>query len=233
MPDPTPNLAMPYIMAAQAQKHVTHNEALNALDALTQIAVVSRTLTTPPVSPVAGERHIVSTGATDEWEGQDGQLAAYQDDSWAFYAPKSGWTAWVEAESQLLIFDGTHWQWPGLATPFGAFTRLQTFEEELSVSGATTTANIEIPNRAIVLGVSVTVAESITGATAFNVGTAGEANKFGGSLGINIGDTNIGVIGPTAFYANTPIILTPIGSDFASGTVRLALHIIECGPALV
>jgi len=28
MPDATTNLLLPYILAAQAQKHVTHNEAL-------------------------------------------------------------------------------------------------------------------------------------------------------------------------------------------------------------
>ncbi|SEG27936.1 hypothetical protein SAMN05421751_12317 [Jhaorihella thermophila] len=30
----TPNLALPYIAAAQAQKHVTHNAALDLLDGL-------------------------------------------------------------------------------------------------------------------------------------------------------------------------------------------------------
>jgi len=30
----TPNLQLPYIAASQAQKHVTHNEALRMIDAL-------------------------------------------------------------------------------------------------------------------------------------------------------------------------------------------------------
>ena len=34
----TPRLALPAIEAAQAQKHVTHNEALVLLDALTHLA---------------------------------------------------------------------------------------------------------------------------------------------------------------------------------------------------
>lgn len=34
MPDSTTNLLLPYLMAAQAQKHVTHNEALRLLDGL-------------------------------------------------------------------------------------------------------------------------------------------------------------------------------------------------------
>jgi hypothetical protein len=32
--DQTPNLKLPYILPSQAQKHVTHNEALRLLDAV-------------------------------------------------------------------------------------------------------------------------------------------------------------------------------------------------------
>ena len=34
MSDATTHLMLPYILAAQAQKHVTHNEALRILDGL-------------------------------------------------------------------------------------------------------------------------------------------------------------------------------------------------------
>ena len=44
----TPNLSLPYILPGQAQKHVTHNEAITALDAITQLAVLDRTRTAPP-----------------------------------------------------------------------------------------------------------------------------------------------------------------------------------------
>ena len=46
--DETSNLLLPYILAAQAQKHVTHNEALRKLDALVQISVIDRDLAAPP-----------------------------------------------------------------------------------------------------------------------------------------------------------------------------------------
>ena len=42
MSDSTTNLLLPYLMAAQAQKHVTHNEALRLLDGLVQLLVKSR-----------------------------------------------------------------------------------------------------------------------------------------------------------------------------------------------
>ena len=44
--DTTPNLGMQYILPSQAQKHVTHNEALRVLDALAQL-VVKDTLSAP------------------------------------------------------------------------------------------------------------------------------------------------------------------------------------------
>ena len=66
----TPNLGLPFILHGQAQKEVTHNEALIRLDALVHGSVRSRTLTTPPGSPANGERWIVPSGATGAWAGQ-------------------------------------------------------------------------------------------------------------------------------------------------------------------
>jgi hypothetical protein len=59
----TANLGLPLIDGSQAQKHVTHNEALRILDDVIQISVTDATLTGPPSSPADGERHIVATGA--------------------------------------------------------------------------------------------------------------------------------------------------------------------------
>jgi len=39
MSETTAHLALPFIMAAQAQKHVTHNEALRILDGIVQLSV--------------------------------------------------------------------------------------------------------------------------------------------------------------------------------------------------
>ena len=105
----TPNLALPYILAAQAQKHVTHNEAIRALDCLVQLSVASRTLSEPPASPGDGSRYIVAPGASGDWVGQDGKVAAYQDGAWAFYAPKEGWRAWSASEGALLVYEAGAW----------------------------------------------------------------------------------------------------------------------------
>ena len=107
--DQSPNLQLPYIMAAQAQKHVTHNEAIRTLDALVQLAVLSRTLPQPPAAPVNGQRYIVAAAATGAWAGQSGKIAAFQDGAWSLLSPKAGWIAWVGDESKLYAFDGTAW----------------------------------------------------------------------------------------------------------------------------
>lgn len=103
----SPNLILPFIEAAQAQKHVTHNEALRALDAVVQLAVLDRDLTVPPGSPNDGDRYWVASGATGAWAGSADQIAAYQDGAWEFYAPNEGWTVWIADEDITLVWDGS------------------------------------------------------------------------------------------------------------------------------
>jgi hypothetical protein len=107
--DETANLLLPYILAAQAQKHVTHNEALRKLDALVQISIVDRDLATPPVSPVDGARYIVAAAPTGAWSGHASKIAAWQDGAWAFFTPRTGWLAWIEDEATPVAWNGTAW----------------------------------------------------------------------------------------------------------------------------
>ncbi|MGD9827254.1 MAG: DUF2793 domain-containing protein [Hyphomicrobiaceae bacterium] len=107
--DQTPNLALPFILAAQAQKHVTHNEAIRALDAVVQLAVLDRDLSAPPPAPADGDRYLVASGASGAWSGQDGRIAAFQDNAWAFHAPREGWVMWIADEEVLAIWDGSAW----------------------------------------------------------------------------------------------------------------------------
>jgi len=105
----SPNLVLPFIEAAQAQKHVTHNEALRVLDAAVQLSVLDRDLTAPPASPSDGDRYIPASGATGDWSSKDLNIAAYQDGAWAFLAPREGWLCWVADEDVLLVWDGSSW----------------------------------------------------------------------------------------------------------------------------
>jgi hypothetical protein len=109
MSDTTTNLLLPYILAAQAQKHVTHNESLRLLDGLVQLSVLDRDLTAPPGSPADGDRYIVGSGATGDWAGWDLNVALFTDGAWFRLPPRAGWRAWVEDEGLLLVYDGSGW----------------------------------------------------------------------------------------------------------------------------
>lgn len=106
----TTHLGLPLIAAAQAQKHVTHNEALQVLDALVQLAVADSDRSAPPAAPAEGDRHIVAAGATGAWSGHDGAVAAFLSGGWVFLAPRRGFVALDAAENRLLIHDGTNWR---------------------------------------------------------------------------------------------------------------------------
>ncbi|KZE29127.1 hypothetical protein AVW15_04790 [Chelatococcus daeguensis] len=105
----TANLKLPYIAAGQAQKHVTHNEALHMLDVLVQLAVADTDRTVPPADPAEGARHIVGEGATDAWTGRDHHVAIFVDGGWLTFAPAPGWMAYVTGEGRLRVWTGTEW----------------------------------------------------------------------------------------------------------------------------
>lgn len=105
-------LNLPYIQPSQAQKHVTHNEALRLLDVLVQLVVTDRSLTVPPAAPGAGARYIVAAGAGGPWAGQEGAIALHEAGGWQFFAPQPGWSAHVLAEAVTVVFDGVQWRAP-------------------------------------------------------------------------------------------------------------------------
>jgi Protein of unknown function (DUF2793) len=132
----TPLLGLPLLAPEQAQKHFTHNDALRALDAIVQLAVLDRDLTTPPGSPGDGDLYVVAASATDDWAGHDGEIAAWQDGAWAFHAPEIGWRAWVADESALLIWTGAAWS---------DLTALISALQDLALLGIGTTADATNP----------------------------------------------------------------------------------------
>jgi hypothetical protein len=109
MSDNTPRPALPLLAAAQAQKHVTHNEALLELDALIATVILDRDLSAPPSSPSDGDIYLVKPTGTGAWTGQDGKLAYAIDGGWRFYAPLEGLTAYVADEAKLIFYNGTAW----------------------------------------------------------------------------------------------------------------------------
>lgn len=107
-------LSLPYIQPSQAQKHVTHNEALSQLDAIVQLAVISADLNTPPPLPANGARYIVGANAIGAWTGQDGSVAVWLENAWVFHTPQPGWRADVLSDGSMLRFSGSAWVQPSV-----------------------------------------------------------------------------------------------------------------------
>ena len=113
----------------------------------------------------------------------------------------------------------------------GANIQFGVLETLVTLSGASVTASVQIPANCIVLAVGAKVTTAITGATSYEVGVSGTLNQFGSGLAIGAGSSNDGLIGPTAFYSATSLIVTSAGGSFTGGAVRLSIHYIVCNPS--
>ncbi|EJW10163.1 hypothetical protein A33M_0412 [Rhodovulum sp. PH10] len=105
----TVRLGLPLLAAAQAQKHVTHNEALLIIDAVVQLSVIDSEHTSPPETVVDGDRYRVASGATGEWSAWDLNIALKLDGEWRKLVPKSGWICWDETAQLLSVWTGSGW----------------------------------------------------------------------------------------------------------------------------
>ena len=86
----TARFSLPLLAMAQAQKEVTHNEALTLLDALVHAAVEDGPLAVPPIGPTAGQCWLVGSGASGDWTGRADQIAIWCEGGWRFVSPRPG-----------------------------------------------------------------------------------------------------------------------------------------------
>jgi hypothetical protein len=230
----TVRLRLPLVQAAQAQKHVTVNEALLRLDALSLLELQSRSLPTPPAAPSAGATYGVPAGATGAWAGKAGELAFWVNGGWEHASARKGWRAWIVDEAASAVFDGVEWATgAGAVSPAGAALSFRVIELDHAVSpGATSVTAPVVPAGCQVFGVTGRVLSALGGtATAFRIGIApGALDRYGSGIGTGAGAWFRGVTGaPVAYYAATPLTLTAEAGSFGSGTVRLAIHVVELG----
>jgi len=200
----TPRIRLPFLNAAQAQKHVTVNEA-----------------------------HLVAAGATGAWAGQDGALALFLNGGWEFIPPWAGWRLWVAAEGGFALHDGAGWRLADQpVSPGGGLSALRQAEIDHAVgTGATSATAAFIPDKAIVLGVTGRVIEAITGATGWSLGASGSPERYGSGIGAALNSYAHGVTGtPLAYYGGSSLLLTAEGGSFTGGAVRLVAHYFELSP---
>ncbi|MCH4152254.1 MAG: DUF2793 domain-containing protein [Sphingobium sp.] len=108
--------ALPLLQAGQAQKELTHNEALALVDMLLHAQVESMAVATPPGGAVVGQCWVVATSGTGAWAGQDGKLACLTTGGWRFVAPRKGLQVLNAADGNSYVHDGAAWQMGAVRT---------------------------------------------------------------------------------------------------------------------
>ena len=96
------------MFAGQAQKELFVNELAARLDALLHGAIEAE-LAVPPASPSDGQAWLIASGASGEWSGKTGQIAARQTGNWLYFAPRDGLRLLNRATGQDIRFKGA-WQ---------------------------------------------------------------------------------------------------------------------------
>lgn len=236
MANTTGRLNLPYILQSQSQKEVSYNNALNILDILIQAVMVDIGVNTPPSSPTAGACYIVGTSPTGAWVGYANYIAQAQaGGGWVFVAPFNMLECWVTSQQNYYVYNGTTSAWMPQALILkstGESLTLSDINQDVTVSGSSTTSTIQIPNRALVIAVNVHVITAITGASSFSIGVSGDTGRYGNSIGAALDSTNVGVTyNPIAYYANTSLLFTPAGGNFTGGVIRTNVqYLLPHGP---
>lgn len=106
----TPRLAIPLLSAGQAQKELTHNEALQMVDALVAPAVEGAAQATPPAVPAPGSCYLVGAAPTGAWAGQADKLAQYTAGGWRFLTPVEGMTVHERSSAQPATYRLGAWE---------------------------------------------------------------------------------------------------------------------------
>lgn len=231
MSNETMRLQLPLLQPAQAQKHVTVNEALLRLDGLTNAVLESTSTATPPEAVIDGQCWAVPPGATDAWSGKAGRIAVGANGGWVFVSPTRGMRAFILDHGAEAIFDGQSW-FSGATTlgVLGSGLAFGMAEAEVTVgAGAVFDTGVSIPAGVMVIGAVARVTQPLTGSLqTWQFGTADSADRFGQGLGKGTGSWARGLLGtPMTYYSPANLLMTGEGGNFTGGKVKLAVHWLE------
>lgn len=226
----TARLEMPLIQPAQAQKHVTVNEALMRIDGAVNLVLISVTVNVPPVSVRDGDCWAVPADARDGWAGHSGKIAVASNGGWVFMPVWPGMRAFVLDRGVVAVHDGLDWVLGALTLGrHGSGLLGGMAEKEFVVGqGARIETNLTIPGGVMVVGAVARVIEPLGGTvTSWQLGSsdAGAENRFGAGLGTEKGSWARGILSyPTAYHNPEKLIMTAEKGAFNGGRVRLAVH---------
>ncbi|MCF3974799.1 DUF2793 domain-containing protein [Paracoccus sp. EGI L200073] len=219
---------MPLLQPAQAQKHVTVNEALARLDGLVNLVLQSVSSAQPPASFTDGQCWGVSGNGAGAWAGRGGQIAIASNGGWVFLTPTPGMQAFVADMGVAAIHDESGWVAGAMTLgALGSALTAGMAEAEVTVAaGGTFDTGVTIPSGAMVIGAAARVTQALSGSlSGWRLGTAGAENRFGQGIGIAKDSWARGMLGtPMTYYQPAALLMTAEGGTFSAGTVSLAVH---------
>ncbi|WP_298093488.1 DUF2793 domain-containing protein [uncultured Sphingomonas sp.] len=110
MMESSARMRLPLLVAGQAQKEITHNEALALIDLAVQPSVVEIGRNAPPAAPAHGEAWVVGAAPEGAWADHAGALAGWTAGGWRFMLPWVGFAVWNRADRGTARFDGEEWR---------------------------------------------------------------------------------------------------------------------------
>lgn len=105
----TVRLKMPLLMPGQAQKEITHNEALTKMDMLLHPCINGFALNAPPAALELGECWIVGAAPQGEWLGKAHSIACWTEGGWRFVQPFRGLLVSQTDDGMFIRWDGESW----------------------------------------------------------------------------------------------------------------------------
>ncbi len=237
----TGRLKLPYIMQAQAQKEVTHNQALNILDVLVN-TVVQSIIDTPPDKVNESDIYIVGDNPQGIFDGNANHLAQFSEGGWSFYQPLNYMEVMVIEQTQKFTFVNNAWvPIDSVGSTASSSSKvnqknnenntlleIKQWQEDLEIKGKIVTSKNVIPHHSLVIAVNIWVTEEVSGTPSFAIGVKDDPSRYGDKLKANKDTTNIGMTyHPITYYYDTPITIMPNQMEFKGGVVRISVQYLQ------
>jgi hypothetical protein len=106
----TARFALPLLQPGQAQKEMSHNEALSRVDALLHAVAHTIGENQPPETPAPGDCWIVGAAPVAAWAGHAQEIACWTEGGWRFVVPAEGTRLWLGAQAGHARFEAGDWR---------------------------------------------------------------------------------------------------------------------------
>lgn len=180
-----------------------------------------------------------SGGVSDDWT-----IFRFNGSNNKLYLGDTGSVSWIQSGHTPLNFAVNRTSAPTTAAiadfsiQSGQITSSHTdgastgYKTECVATGALSGATVTVFTGAVpvsnLLGVTVRVLTTITGATSFSIGDGSDVDRWGANIALTANTTtsiaNFTTTAPVYNTALSSIVLTANGSNFLSGTVRVCYH---------